>query len=223
MLGQAQECFVEKVLSEKKKSVMVYKLASQAAHHYSVALEHVGALAGYMPSYWPCAIRVCFLFCIFEIEFKVKMQVMSSIAEYHRSVVAEQENKYGEQCARLALAESIAKEATKSAKEIPSSSPHLFLATTALVVKPTGKKDAPPSPASVMTEAAKQLLQFMTERKNAANKDNDIIYHESVPAFDSLPSLDKLTMAKPMKLSEVVPTISSVIGEDLFKGNLVAK
>lgn len=62
MLAQAQECMVEKVVNEKKKSSMIMKLASQAAHGYGAALEQMlpseGPLKGFFPQTWILAVRV---------------------------------------------------------------------------------------------------------------------------------------------------------------------
>lgn len=63
MLAQAQECMLEKVIGEKKKNAMIFKLASQASFMYTGALESMNAesgdLKGYFPKLWSLAVNVC--------------------------------------------------------------------------------------------------------------------------------------------------------------------
>ena len=60
VLAQAQECFLEKVVMEKKRGVLVAKLAAQAAHQYTMTLEGMGhaSLKGQFDKSWIELVKV---------------------------------------------------------------------------------------------------------------------------------------------------------------------
>jgi hypothetical protein len=142
----------------------------------------------------------------------MKSKFFTSQAHYYKSLLCETEGKYGRQVAHITLAETLAKDAAKCAKDLAASessdndfSEHMMGGWGATAA-------ANGRPAVICTESCKQNLTFLTERKNAAVRDNDIVYHDMVPSAESLEPLDKVSMAKPMKLTEVFPNLKALIG-----------
>lgn len=68
MLAQAQECFVDKVIAERKKSGIISKLAAQAAYLYQQALDSIvntESLKNYCPPLWVNTVKVFNFIIIF--------------------------------------------------------------------------------------------------------------------------------------------------------------
>ncbi|KAI9019756.1 BRO1-like domain-containing protein [Hyaloraphidium curvatum] len=230
MLAQAQECFLEKVLAEKKKGMLPAKLASQAATLYANVMDYVNAttLKAQIEKTWA-------LLC------QVKSKYFLAVANYHRGIACESESKYGEMVARLQLSEIYAKEANKLASSFASAYPNFTTSADAGAVAGAGE-GAPPSSsgglassfwgssssssssattASVaLLDATRMLLTNVTDKKNLATKDNDLIYHDSVPNTDALAPVDKLLAVKPLAFAEIcaggAADIPRIVGPDIF-------
>jgi hypothetical protein len=129
---------------------------------------------------------------------------MNSMAQYYQALADEDANSYGVAIARLQIAENLAKEANRVANSFPSSVP----------------------PSSNMTADTGTLLGEMTKRHQSAVqvklkdliKDNDYIYHQTVPAEASVTPVPKLPASKPIPVSELYAgqDIQRITGPDLF-------
>lgn len=64
-------------------------------------------------------------------------------------------------------------------------------------------------------DLVKYYGRLILEKKKGAEKDNDIIYHETVPTEGSL-TLDKVNCASPLPLIKLFPDVALVVGKDLF-------
>lgn len=106
---------------------------------------------------------------------------------------------------RFTLAESLAKESHRSAQSFSTLWSH---------VSPTLPADTGTS----ILERTKSHLQVCTDRKNEAQRDNDLIYNAVLSSPDSLPSIDKAAVAIPITIQEVysAPEVQKVIGQDIF-------
>jgi tyrosine-protein phosphatase non-receptor type 23 len=62
MLMQAQECFIEKTIEEKKKNMMISKLAAHVAHGYTGLVDDLNhpKVKSLHPSLWMDVMRVSF-------------------------------------------------------------------------------------------------------------------------------------------------------------------
>ncbi|CAI2174363.1 11117_t:CDS:2 [Funneliformis geosporum] len=196
MLTQSQECFLEQSLGNKNKPALVAKLAAQAGWSYGNIVENMGDLISrsVFDRSW---LTVC----------QVKYKYLTSIAQYQKSLACEKESKYGECVSRLNIAESLAKEANKLSNN--------FVSAFSPTVTPT----LPPDTAISLQELTKSNLALITEKKNSATKDNDIIYHEVVPQESVISPIDKLNAVKPMPIQELygVNEMQKVIGQDIFQ------
>ena len=106
---------------------------------------------------------------------------------------------------RFTLAESFAKESHRSAQSFSALWAH---------VSPTLPADAGTS----ILERTKSHLQVCTDRKNEAQRDNDLIYNAVLPSPDALPNIDKASVATPITIQEVysAPEVQKIIGQDIF-------
>ena len=217
MLAQAQECFITKALLEaKSKPATLMKLAQQCAIMYAQITDMITTVSAasaadeqqlsknYFPPVW---IGMC----------KLKQKYFGALAQYYRSQVAGSESQFGEVVARMQLADQNAKEAVKLAKDLSSQSSSA-LSLFGLLKSPGGAGSA--SGGMDMTQLLTQITAFssqVAQQLVTATRENDVIYHASIPASSTLPAPSALLVPKLTKLLELVPTLREIIGEDLFK------
>lgn len=81
-------------------------------------------------------------------------------------------------------------------------------------MSPNLPADAGPS----IQERAKAHLALCTDRKNEAQRENDLIYNDILPSVEALTPIDKATVATPIPIQEVygAPDVQKVIGTDIF-------
>lgn len=135
---------------------------------------------------------------------QIKTSLMNSQAQYYQAVVDEEAGQYGVAIARLAVAEAAAKEANKVAANFPSSMP------------PSSNLSA--ETGGILADIARRNLTTIQNKLQELTKDNDYIYHQTVPAEASLPAVAKLPAAKPIPVSELYAgqDIQRITGPDLF-------
>ena len=114
-------------------------------------------------------------------------------------------NSHGVAIARLYVAERESKDASRIANAFPSTvsaASHLSSETRSCLVDMTTR-----------------LSATITEKLVACNKDNDFIYHQTVPAEASLSIVPKLAAAKAIPVSELYQgqDIQRIIGPDIFQ------
>ncbi|KAH7044997.1 BRO1-like domain-containing protein [Linnemannia elongata] len=198
MLAQAQEVFWEKTLAEKKKPLLISKLAAQVAWGYQNTLEAMadGVTKQVFEKNWQ---TLC----------QIKAKLFTAIAQYYRSMAAETDSKWGEMVSRIQIAETAVKDAEKQAKSFASGFSQSSHPTVTLTQEG----------ATTLHEITKSHLAIITEKKAQAIRDNDMIYHEAVPAEGALPALEKLNATKPLPISELYTQseIQKVIGPDTFQ------
>ncbi|KAJ7254684.1 BRO1-like domain-containing protein [Mycena haematopus] len=207
ILAQATEVFWEKCVEEKKPSGLTSKMASQAASMYTTLCEEVKEFMGQniLDRHWVTLIQI-------------KSKYLTSQAQYYRSIADTDAGTYGDALARLTLAESLAKEASRlCATFTPTFTP----ATSTAPSSSTLPADA----ATSMAALTKSHLALVTDRRAAANRENDLIYNAILPSVDTLPPIETkttLTIATPIPIQEVygAPDVQKTIGADFF-GRLV--
>ncbi|KAG0198691.1 bck1-like resistance to osmotic shock [Mortierella sp. GBA30] len=198
MLAQAQEVFWEKTLAEKKKSLLISKLAAQVAWNYQTTLEAMadGVSKQVFEKNWQ---TLC----------QIKAKLFTAIAQYYRSLAAESDSKWGEMVSRIQVAETAVKDAEKQAKGFSSSFTQSSHPTVTLTQEA----------ANTIHEITKIHLAVISEKKAQAIRDNDMIYHEAVPSEGSLATMEKLNATKPLPISELYSPseMQKVIGPDTFQ------
>ncbi|KAI2782468.1 vacuolar protein-sorting protein BRO1 [Daldinia loculata] len=193
MLAQAQEIFLEKQVADQKKVGLLAKLSSQAAYLYQQALE--GVQENVNKAIFE---KVWLLFT------QIKASLMSSNSQYYQALADEDANSYGVAVARLTAAEIQAKEASRMANNFPNTMP------------PSSNLSA--DTGILLTEITKRNLTTIQEKLKELIKDNDYIYHQTVPAEASLVPVPKLPAAKPIPVNELYSgqDIQRITGPDLF-------
>ncbi|XP_023681553.2 tyrosine-protein phosphatase non-receptor type 23 isoform X1 [Paramormyrops kingsleyae] len=177
MLGQAQECLLEKSMLDNRKSFLVARISAQVVDYYREAcwtLENsdTASLLGKIQKDWKKLVQM-------------KIYYFAAIAHLHMGKQAEEQQKYGERLAYLQSSLDKLNEAMKLAKGQPDS----------------------------VQDALRFTMDVIGGKFNSAKKDNDFIYHESVPALDTLPSVKGAPLVKGLPVN---PTDPSVTGPDIF-------
>lgn len=193
MLAQAQEIFLEKQIADKKKIGLLAKLAAQAAYLYSQAVEGVqeNVTKAIFEKVWLMFVQV-------------KSNLLHSMAQYYQATADAEAGQYGIAVSRLQVAENSAKEADKLAKYFPTNP------------SPTSNLSA--ETAGILQNLTSRHLSSVKEKLQESVKDNDYIYHHTVPAEASLEAIAKLPAAKPIPVSELYAgqDINRITGPDLF-------
>ncbi|KAG7152346.1 Vacuolar protein-sorting protein BRO1 like [Verticillium longisporum] len=135
---------------------------------------------------------------------QVKSNLLGSMAQYYQALTDAETGQYGTAIARLQLAETQAKDADRSASNFPSNCP-----PSSNLTSDTG---------GVLAESTKRHVATVQEKLRELIKDNDYIYHHTVPAEASLAPVGKLPAAKPIPVSELYAgqDIQRITGPDLF-------
>ncbi|KAJ3568948.1 hypothetical protein NP233_g5369 [Leucocoprinus birnbaumii] len=195
ILAQATEVFFEKCTDEKKGNALVSKIAAQAAYMYTTLSEDVKEFMGkgIFDRNWVTIIQV-------------KSKYFQSLAQYYRGLADAAATKHGDALVRFTLAETLAKEATKSAQSFSS----MFVST----VSPNLPSDAGTS----LHERSKAHLAICTDKKSEAQRENDLIYNAILPSPEALPNIEKTAVATAIHIHDVyaAPDVQKTIGQDFF-------
>ncbi|RMZ92713.1 hypothetical protein DV736_g52, partial [Chaetothyriales sp. CBS 134916] len=193
-LAQGQETFLEKQVRDGKKPALLAKLSSQAHYLYSQAKEGLDAETA-KPIFEPSWLKF----------IQIKALHFNSLAEFYQATAETEANLHGSATARLQVADKTAKQALVLAKAFPASPP----STSGLG-----------SDTSTSLQAiAKRHAEMVQERLAESAKDNDFIYHQTVPAEASLQPVTKMPAAKAIPVSELYQgqDIQRIIGPDIFQ------
>ena len=194
MLAQAQEVFLEKQITDGRKVGLLAKLASQAASLYLQAAEGVqdNVTRGVFDRLW---LHIT----------QVKANHTSSLAQYYQALADDDANSHGTAIARLQIAETEGKDAARIANAFPST-----VSAASNLSSETG---------SGLIEITKRHVAVVQEKLGSVNKDNDFIYHQTVPAEASLSPVPKLQAAKAIPVSDLYQgqDIQRIIGPDIFQ------
>ncbi|KAG0649478.1 BRO domain-containing 1 [Hyphodiscus hymeniophilus] len=194
MLAQGQEVFLEKQIADGKKVGLLAKLASQAGYLYAQAVE------GTQENVNKAIFEKVWLLVV-----QIKSNYMSSLAQYYQALADDDANSHGIAISRLQVAEIGAKEANKLSNAFPGNVP-----VNSNLTSETG---------SALAGLTKRHFTNVQEKLTELVKDNDYIYHQTVPAEASLPVIPKLPAAKAIPVSELYAgqDIQRIIGPDIFQ------
>ncbi|XP_019063020.1 tyrosine-protein phosphatase non-receptor type 23 [Fukomys damarensis] len=177
MLGQAQECLLEKSMLDNRKSFLVARISAQVVDYYKEAcraLENpdTASLLGRVQKDWKKLVQM-------------KIYYFAAVAHLHMGKQAEEQQKFGERVAYFQSALDKLNEAIKLAKGQPDT----------------------------VQDALRFTMDVIGGKYNSAKKDNDFIYHEAVPALDTLQPVKGAPLVKPLPVN---PTDPAVTGPDIF-------
>jgi programmed cell death 6-interacting protein len=193
-LAQAQESFLEKQIRDGKKSALLAKLAAQAHWLYGQAKE---GLEGETPRLVFDPIWLKFI--------QIKTLQFESVSQYYQALTEDEGNLQGSAIARLGIGEKASKQAVQQAKAFPAS--------------PSSDSNLGSDTASNLQQITKRQLELIQEKQTSLVKDNDFIYHQTVPAEGSLQPVTKMPAAKAIPVSELYQgqDIQRIIGPDIFQ------
>ncbi|KAG5934965.1 bck1-like resistance to osmotic shock [Claviceps sorghi] len=193
MLAQAQEVFLEKQTADQKKAALLAKLASQAGHLYGQSIEGVqdNVNRAIFEKVWLTMVQI-------------KTNLFNSKAQFYQAIVDDEVNQHGTAVARLQVAETLAKEAERQSRNFPSSVPV--------------NSNLSAECGSTLHDMSKRQLSTVQDKLREALKDNDFLYHHTIPAEASLPPIAKLPASKPIPVSELYAgqDMQRITGPDLF-------
>ncbi|OXB64206.1 hypothetical protein ASZ78_003654 [Callipepla squamata] len=177
MLGQAQECLLEKSMLDNRKSFLVARISAQVVDYYREAcraLENseTASLLGKIQKDWKKLVQM-------------KICYFAAVAHLHMGKQAEEQQKFGERVIYFQTALDKLNEAIRLAKGQPET----------------------------VQEALRFTMDVIGGKYNSAKKDNDFIYHEAVPALDTLQSVKGAPLVKALPVN---PTDPAVTGPDIF-------
>ena len=197
MLVQAAEIFLEKSIADKKGPALVAKLASHVAGTYTSLYEEWqdSNMFGSIPSIWRCVIMY-------------KSKHVASIAQFYCAHADDAAGAHGTALARFHLAEKLAKEACRLVGYL-----NWFNYQSLLFVSTLPSDTTAAASAEVKAHAA-----VVAEACRAAEKDNDLVYHEVQPSEDALPAIDATNVTTPIPIRETfaMPDVQRVLGADIF-------
>lgn len=194
MLAQGQEVFIEKQIVDNKKPGLLAKLAAQAAYLYAQAVEGVGE-----------NVAKAVFERVWLLVTQIKQHHTASQAQYYQAIADYEANSYGQAIARLQAAQSANKEAGRISNAMPSSMP-----SNSNLGSETGV---------ILTEMVTKQKAAIAEKLTEYIRDNDMIYHQTVPLETNLPTIPKLPAAKAIPVSELYQgqDIQRIIGPDIFQ------
>ncbi|TWU75531.1 bck1-like resistance to osmotic shock [Metarhizium rileyi] len=193
MLAQAQEVFLEKQIADQKKAALLAKLAAQSGYLYGQAIEGVqeNVNKAIFEKVWLTMVQI-------------KSNLLNSMAQYYQGLTDGETNQHGSAVARFEVAERLAKEAERLSRNFPATVP--------------ANSNLSAECGSILLDLCKRQVSSVQDRLREAAKDNDFIYHQTVPAEASLAAIARLPASKPIPVSELYAgqDMQRITGPDLF-------
>lgn len=210
-LAQAQECILEKSMTDSRKCTIIAKVASQAVDYYHQAGQ---ALTGSPTANHDNADlgdiiggRIVKDWCRY---LRFKSAYLGCVSLLFQGQCSEEQQKMGERCAFF----QAASERLEEARKIASSGGKL----AATCASGSSGGSAATAAAAADIEEALAFTQDVVEgKRKAARNENEFIYHEVVPERDALPTLQGASLVRPVPFGVQDPDVS---GPDIF-GRLV--
>lgn len=144
------------------------------------------------------------LTCVLISGSQIKASYIFALAQYYQALADAEANAHGSAIARLMFSEKLVKEASRIANTFPNSPP-----ANANLSSETGP---------ALVEMCKKHLTVVQEKTIEFIKDNDFIYHQSIPNEAALIAPAKLPAAKAIPVGELYQgqDIAKIIGPDIF-------
>ncbi|KAI8066823.1 ALIX V-shaped domain binding to HIV-domain-containing protein [Gongronella butleri] len=183
MLAQAQECVWQKAAMDQLRDGTIARLAIKIANYYDAAYELASnsSIQGVFPRPWLT-------------HMQIKALHFHAGAQFRKSCECISKNKYGEEIARLQLAQGHVRRAFELLQS-------WFSNHAAGVSQP-------------VVNDLKSLQQIIQTNLNRAVKDNDVIYLEQIPSPSALPPIQQFEMVQPEPPQPVVDPVSLMLSNE---------
>ena len=188
-IAQAQECILDKSISDKRKPSIIAKVAAQVVEYYNTAL--LGLLTGQLTESATSVVEVVGskLFKDWKRFVEIKISYYSAVTNLYMGIACEDstdplflESKGGERVAWTLTAMDRIKEAEKEVEKMD-------------------RVDI------MMKDSIIFMKQFVEKKLKSAKNDNDHIYHKPVPSSDKLTAVKGASLVKPIPFSVTDPEI----------------
>lgn len=188
MLAQAQECVWQKAAIDHLRDGTIARLAIQVAEYYDSAYDLAtnSSISGLYPQSWLS-------------HMQIKTLHFKAAAQFRKATECISQNKYGEEIARLQLAESYVKKGLDMSGS--------FLSRGSGV-------------SEMVINDLKSLQQIIQSNLARAQRDNDVIYLEPVPSSSALPPINKSGMVKPMPTTEITDPVQLMMENERSHGKM---
>ena len=197
LLAQAAEIFLEKTIADHKGPALIAKLATHVARTYANLADEWQDTTkfGAIPPMWRSVTQY-------------KAKYAASQAQFFQGRADDAAGKHGTALVRFRAAEQLAKEAARIVANL-----HWFNYQS-LVFTATLPADAAAAAAAEIKAHAAEVAEAL----RVAERDNDLVYHELLPAEDMLPAIDATNVATAIPIRETfaLPDVQRVLGADIF-------
>ncbi|CDH53916.1 ph signal transduction protein [Lichtheimia corymbifera JMRC:FSU:9682] len=182
MLAQAQECIWQRAAMDQLRDGTIARLAIKIAEFYDAAYELAthSSTQGVFPKPWLT-------------HMQVKALHFNAAAQFRKSCECISQNKYGEEVARLRIANSLVKRAFDMIKSFFSGTPMV---------------------SNTVVSDLRSLQQIIQTNLARAEKDNDVIYLETLPSESALPPIQKSEMVKPTPPAEIADPVAIMLANE---------
>jgi programmed cell death 6-interacting protein len=195
MLAQAQECMWQKAVMEHMKHGTIARLAIKVADFFDAVLKEDKTTTGELPNDWLK-------------HAQIKSSYFLAVAQYHKANECISMSKYGEEIARLRIAKGETSKALEGITASMGSNTSYTLTggfgLMALLTSAPSALTGMVQPQSGFVDEAKNLMASIERDLLRAEKDNNVVYLESVPDSTQLAPILRSDMVKPMIPSDLV-------------------
>nr|XP_053638319.1 tyrosine-protein phosphatase non-receptor type 23-like isoform X2 [Cherax quadricarinatus] len=179
-LAQAQECILEKSMTDNRKPTIIAKVAMQVVEYLRAAMKSLwsgkSTDAVVTEIVGSRKLKMWHRYCEF------KMTYHSAVALLYQGMQAEEQQKMGERLAYYQAAVDTLNEASKIAKNLEQQ--------------------------ELITESLTFSHDVMGGKLTAAQKENEFVYHEKVPPISSLPEVKGASLVKGIPFSVTDPEVA---------------
>ncbi|XP_042207473.1 tyrosine-protein phosphatase non-receptor type 23-like [Homarus americanus] len=179
-LAQAQECILEKSMTDNRKPTIIAKVAMQVVEYLKAAMKSLwsgkSSDAVVTEIVGSRKLKMWRRYCEF------KMSYHSAVALLYQGMQAEEQQKMGERLAYYQAAVDTLNEASKIAKNLEQQ--------------------------ELIAESLTFSNDVMGGKLTAALKENEFVYHEKVPPIASLPEVKGASLVKGIPFSVTDPEVA---------------
>nr|XP_045622432.1 tyrosine-protein phosphatase non-receptor type 23-like isoform X2 [Procambarus clarkii] len=179
-LAQAQECILEKSMTDNRKPTIIAKVAMQVVEYLKAAMKSVWSSKSSDTVVTDIVgsrkLKMWRRYCEF------KMSYHGAVALLYQGMQAEEQQKMGERLAYYQAAVDTLSEASKIAKNLEQQ--------------------------ELIAESLTFSNDVMGGKLTAAQKENEFVYHEKVPPISSLPEVKGASLVKGIPFSVTDPEVA---------------
>ncbi|XP_074662602.1 tyrosine-protein phosphatase non-receptor type 23-like [Tubulanus polymorphus] len=174
MLAQAQECILEKSMTDNRKSTITAKVAAQIVEYYRIALDNIESQLNH-----------CKKFKEWKKRMEMKIQFYKCVMYLYMGNQCEEKQRWGERLTYYQSSLDTLENCIKLAK----------------------------NEGEAVAESLRFTMDVVGGKRNIADRENAMIYHEKVPDINTLPEIKGAALVKgiPFEADDI-----EISGADIF-------